>query len=486
VKHKFILVAITGIVFTTGLVFLIDNHSVRANSTGLVFPLIGSASYSNDYDAPRSNGPHHATDIFAKKGTPIVSATDGVVAYAPNPQPSWGYMVKIISNSEWEYNYLHLNNDTPGTDNGRGGAMNAYAPGIRPGERVKKGQLIGWVGDSGNAESTSPHLHFERYKPDGKPTNPYYALKTMPKITKAVPAPRQNGEILPNGEGKAGVNIALGNVVGDNSTETVIGIGKQPWVLVYNASGQRTHKFLAYSTDYRGGVDVATGDVDGDGYDEIITGTGGAGMPKVRVFEADGTMIKQFDAYTSTMRSGMTVSTGDIDGDGSIDIVVGPRPGGGSTVKAFKLDGTEIVSFMTGSTNYTGGIDVAAADVDGDGKAEIVTGYLKTTGPSVMVFKSDGTALRKITPFSAKYFGGLKVDTGKLRGKNVIITMPSTSYVPLVKLYDAATGARITSEYYIEEWWQGSYDLSISERGEAKAGTGLNRRDSVRPINNIY
>lgn len=227
---------------------------------------------------------------------------------------------------------------------------------------------------------------------------------------------------------------------------------------------------------------MATGDVDGDGYDEIITSTGGTGIPRVRVFERDGTMIKQFNAYESTMRSGMTISAGDVDGDGSIDIVVGPRIGGGSTVKAFKFDGTEIASFLVGSVNYRGGADVAAIDVDGDGKAEIITGYLQTIGPSVKVFKQDGTVMRKTTPFSTKYAGGLRVDAGKLRGRGVIITMPSTDYVPLVKLYDAVTGDRLDSQYYIEEWWRGSYDLSISEQGNAKAGTGFNRRDSVRPI----
>lgn len=72
---------------------------------------------------------------------------------------------------------MHINNDTPGTDDGNGGTANAYAPGIVRGSHVVAGQLLGWVGDSGNAESAGSHLHFEIRQPmDHIAINPYQAL----------------------------------------------------------------------------------------------------------------------------------------------------------------------------------------------------------------------------------------------------------------------------------------------------------------------
>ncbi len=73
----------------------------------------------------------------------------------------------------WETQYLHMTNDTPGTDNGKGWGI---APGIVPGARVEAGRLLGWVGDSGNAEKTPPHLHFELIDPDGVHANSFESL----------------------------------------------------------------------------------------------------------------------------------------------------------------------------------------------------------------------------------------------------------------------------------------------------------------------
>ncbi len=75
---------------------------------------------------------------------------------------------------------MHLNNDSPGTDNG---LAVGYGPGIRVGVRVRAGTLVGYVGDSGNSEETTPHLHFELHQPDGYRANPYPALRKARRVS---------------------------------------------------------------------------------------------------------------------------------------------------------------------------------------------------------------------------------------------------------------------------------------------------------------
>ncbi|MCR4312047.1 MAG: M23 family metallopeptidase [Candidatus Uhrbacteria bacterium] len=143
----------------------------------IAFPVEGSVSFSNDYDGARSGGRiHHAIDILAEKMTPIVAPVDGVISYAPMTEPSYGYMLSLRGDDGYGFNFIHINNDTPGTDDGLGGVEHAYAPGIENGTRVERGELIAWVGDSGNAESTAPHLHFEMEDQDGVIMNPYASL----------------------------------------------------------------------------------------------------------------------------------------------------------------------------------------------------------------------------------------------------------------------------------------------------------------------
>ena len=116
---------------------------------------------------------------MAKKMTPVVASASGKVVWTGRTCCT----IQIQHNDGWRTKYIHLNNDTPGTDDGQGWGI---APGIEVGTRVKAGQLIGWVGDSGNAEGTSPHLHFELVDPDGVIVNAYNTLKVAEG--KALPA----------------------------------------------------------------------------------------------------------------------------------------------------------------------------------------------------------------------------------------------------------------------------------------------------------
>lgn len=135
-----------------------------------------SVEFTDTWGARRSGGRRHrGTDILGERGTPIVAIADGVVSFMGKQRLS-GYTVKIDHGDGWSTAYLHLNNDDPGTDNGEGGERTAFAPWIHEGVRVTAGEVIGYLGDSGNAERTTPHLHFE-IKHDGEKLNPYPYLE---------------------------------------------------------------------------------------------------------------------------------------------------------------------------------------------------------------------------------------------------------------------------------------------------------------------
>jgi Peptidase family M23/S-layer homology domain len=133
----------------------------------ILFPVQGDHYYSDTFDAPRVGHTHEATDImtYGVKGVPVIAVADGEIDWISSTCCG----LSIDHGGGWETWYIHLNNDTPGTDDGQGWGI---ADGIERGTHVVAGQLIGWVGDSGNAEGTAPHLHFE-IKKDGVKINPY-------------------------------------------------------------------------------------------------------------------------------------------------------------------------------------------------------------------------------------------------------------------------------------------------------------------------
>ena len=144
-------------------------NDTAAKAYPLVFPVAGDHSYVDTFGAPRSGGrTHKGTDIFAAKLTPVVAAADGTVLRIAIGKLAGRYIV-VLHADGWRSYYIHLNNDTPGTDDGRGGAP---APGIAVGVRVAAGDVLDYVGDSGNAEETPSHLHFELHDPAGAAVNP--------------------------------------------------------------------------------------------------------------------------------------------------------------------------------------------------------------------------------------------------------------------------------------------------------------------------
>lgn len=162
----------------------------------MVFPVIGAVSYSDTFLACRDGCTrrHLGQDLMGPKMRQLVAAFDGTVTSlkAETAGSNSGNYVCVTSDGGWTANYLHVNNDTPGTDDGRGTARYAFMPGIRVGVRVFAGQLLGWLGDSGNAESTGSHLHFELRKGSAWSGTAYNAKPSLDRAVR-LSSPRTGG-----------------------------------------------------------------------------------------------------------------------------------------------------------------------------------------------------------------------------------------------------------------------------------------------------
>jgi len=113
---------------------------------GYVFPVYGQVSFSDDFGAPRADTIwHHGNDIFAPIGTPILAVADGTL-FMVGWNTLGGNRLWLRDDQGNEYYYAHLS---------------AYAPQTHDGARVHAGDVIGFVGDTGDAQGTPSHLHFE-------------------------------------------------------------------------------------------------------------------------------------------------------------------------------------------------------------------------------------------------------------------------------------------------------------------------------------
>lgn len=169
---------VAAIAIAAGLLPMISAAPASADPVvPIIFPVAGPNHFRDDYGEPRSGGrTHGGNDIFGDKLTHEVAAEDGYINWWLHDSGISGNMIEMVGKSGYRYWYIHINNDNPGTDDGQGGDRWAWAPGIEPGAPVRAGQFISYLGDSGNAETTAPHLHFEIHYPDGTRFDPYESL----------------------------------------------------------------------------------------------------------------------------------------------------------------------------------------------------------------------------------------------------------------------------------------------------------------------
>lgn len=333
----------------------------------IVFPVDGAVTYTDTFGAPRSGGrTHEGQDLMGKKMLPLLAAVDGTV-YRVKYDNTIGSSLTIKAADGWTYHYIHVNNDTPGTDDGQATRAQAFPADIVTGAQVSKGQVVAYMGDSGNAESAGSHLHFEIRQPaapgsyQGTAINPYPSLQQathwnqtsrwdLRRTATAGPSEEQFTYGLQTGD-----RGLLCDWDGDGADEVVI-YRAGTWHLRDGTKSGATARQVVFGT---ASDTPLCADLDGDAGDEPVLFSTGTWTVRAG-FGAS-------DPVAWTVRYGVQAGDqpvlGDWDGDGDADLGI-HRP------RTWHVRSTGTVAGATTAT-FTYGMQAGdrpvAGDWDGDG-----------------------------------------------------------------------------------------------------------------------
>lgn len=216
----------------------------------------------------------------------------------------------------------------------------------------------------------------------------------------------RNGFFTQAGGGSG--QVIIDDLDGDGRDERIVAGDTE--VTVFGDDDRVRATFRPYGSGYRLGINIAVGDLDGNGSKEIVTGASLGGGPHIRIFNRDGRLLNPgFFAFNSLLRGGVSVATADIYGNGREVILAGAGPGGGPHVRLFNVYGSIVSEFFAYDSRFRGGVRVAAGDLDGDGLDEVVTGAGPGGGPHVRVWSAWGRPLKSFFAGDPSYRGGVQV-----------------------------------------------------------------------------
>jgi len=210
---------------------------------------------------------------------------------------------------------------------------------------------------------------------------------------------------------RGGLSVAAADFNGKGKADIVIGTGKgnSNLIRIFSAPGNLEYQFSPYEPSYLGGLNVAAGDVNGDGQAEIVVAPQDNSNLPIRIFNKFGLKLWEFKPYPWLFKGGVSLAVGDVNGDGQADIVTAPGQGGGPQVRVFTAQGKLLRQFMAFDKTFRNGVNLAVGDVDGDGTKDIVTTAQVGGGPHIRVFNRNNQLRSQFFLEPKSFSGGLSV-----------------------------------------------------------------------------
>ena len=304
---------------------------------------------------------------------------------------------------------------------------------------------------------------------------------------------------------EVGARVASGDLNGDGKAELLaVPIGSTRISAFAPGGGPAFRTIEAFGSEVTGPLSIAAGDLGGDSRAEIVAAAPTYAGPEVKIIDAaSGGTRNVLYPYGGIGASAVAVALGDVDGDGRLDIILSAVTPEGTEVQALDAGGTQLAEFYVLDPAIVPGASIAAGDLDGDGKAEIVFGGGPTTAPwppvangqdqRVAVYKPDGTQVAEFSAYPGLFQGGVRVALADLNHdrRPEMVTAPGPGMESEIGIFSQEwingrdRGTRLDHFVAFETSFRGGATVAAGEvdgNGDADivVGAGKGRAPEVR------
>lgn len=250
--------------------------------------------------------------------------------------------------------------------------------------------------------------------------------------------------------------------------------------------------FSLFEANFLNGASICSGDINGDGQAEIVVGAGQGRPGEIKVYNSNGKLIQSgLYPFSASFQGGIDVACADLNSDQKDEVIVAVASNDSSHLKIYQLDTKKVIAdFYSEPKVFQGGVHIAAGDIDNDHQVEILVSRGQGTRSEIKVFKADGTRKNFILyPFDQEFKGGVDVAIGDVDGDNQkeIITSAARQGKSHIKIYSAS--GKLKSQFFaFGQSFSGgvniaSFDVNQDGKAEILAGAGPGGGPQVRVFN---